>query len=313
MSVGLQRLREEPDAIRRGRDRQGRGPGARRPRARARRAAPARSSARATRSRPSATRPVEADRRGDQRRRRPERPGGGRARRRASTAAGERIAALDAELAEVEAELEDRCCASRTRPTPTCRSAARRPTSRSGRGASQLPAREDGWTRKPHWELAEALGIIDNARGAKIAGSGFPVYNGAGSALQRAPDQLVPRRPHPRARHDRGLAAGRREHGDRRAGPARSRTRKTRCTSSPATTCTWSRPPRSRSRTSIATRSSTPRSCRSATPPTPRASAARPAPPARTPAASCASTSSTRSRWSCFEQPRGLRRRPSSG
>ena len=31
------------------------------------------------------------------------------------------------------------------------------------------------WTRKPHWELGEALDIIDNPRGAKIAGSGFPV------------------------------------------------------------------------------------------------------------------------------------------
>ena len=42
------------------------------------------------------------------------------------------------------------------------------------------------WTRKPHWELGEALDIIDNPRGAKVAGSGFPVYKGAGSALQRA-------------------------------------------------------------------------------------------------------------------------------
>ncbi len=32
---------------------------------------------------------------------------------------------------------------------------------------------------------ARRLDIIDNARGAKIAGSGFPVYKGAGSALQR--------------------------------------------------------------------------------------------------------------------------------
>ena len=40
--------------------------------------------------------------------------------------------------------------------------------------------------RRPHWELAEALDIIDNVRGAKIAGSGFPVYKGAGSRLQRS-------------------------------------------------------------------------------------------------------------------------------
>ena len=43
--------------------------------------------------------------------------------------------------------------------------------------------RED---RRPHWEIAEQLGLIDNARGAKITGSGFPVYLGAGSNLQRA-------------------------------------------------------------------------------------------------------------------------------
>ena len=40
--------------------------------------------------------------------------------------------------------------------------------------------------RLPHWELAESIGIIDNARGAKITGSGWPVYVGAGSNLQRA-------------------------------------------------------------------------------------------------------------------------------
>jgi seryl-tRNA synthetase len=40
--------------------------------------------------------------------------------------------------------------------------------------------------RKPHWEVAEKLGIIDLAAGAKISGSGFPVYKGAGAALQRA-------------------------------------------------------------------------------------------------------------------------------
>ena len=40
------------------------------------------------------------------------------------------------------------------------------------------------WARKPHWELGETLDIIDNPRGAKIAGSDFPVYKGAGSALQ---------------------------------------------------------------------------------------------------------------------------------
>ncbi|MBV6459534.1 MAG: Serine--tRNA ligase [Fimbriimonadaceae bacterium] len=42
------------------------------------------------------------------------------------------------------------------------------------------------WEAKPHWEIGEELGLIDLARGAKIAGSGFPVYTGWGARLQRA-------------------------------------------------------------------------------------------------------------------------------
>lgn len=39
--------------------------------------------------------------------------------------------------------------------------------------------------RRAHWELGEALGILDLPRGAKVAGSGFPVYVGAGARLER--------------------------------------------------------------------------------------------------------------------------------
>lgn len=39
---------------------------------------------------------------------------------------------------------------------------------------------------KPHWEIAERLGIIDFAAGSKISGSGFIVYRGLGARLQRA-------------------------------------------------------------------------------------------------------------------------------
>jgi seryl-tRNA synthetase len=39
---------------------------------------------------------------------------------------------------------------------------------------------------KPHWEIGEALGLIDLPRGAKISGSGFIVYRGLGARLQRA-------------------------------------------------------------------------------------------------------------------------------
>jgi len=38
----------------------------------------------------------------------------------------------------------------------------------------------------PHWELAKKYKLIDFDLGAKITGSGFPVYTGAGALLQRA-------------------------------------------------------------------------------------------------------------------------------
>jgi seryl-tRNA synthetase len=38
---------------------------------------------------------------------------------------------------------------------------------------------------RPHWELGEALEILDLPRGAKVSGSGFPVLAGPGARLQR--------------------------------------------------------------------------------------------------------------------------------
>jgi seryl-tRNA synthetase len=38
----------------------------------------------------------------------------------------------------------------------------------------------------PHWEIAGRLGLFDLERGAKVAGSGFILYTGAGARLQRA-------------------------------------------------------------------------------------------------------------------------------
>ena len=55
----------------------------------------------------------------------------------------------------------------------------------TGEVGADAPPDGTTWTRKPHWEIGDALDILDTVRGAKIAGSGFPVYKGAGSALQR--------------------------------------------------------------------------------------------------------------------------------
>lgn len=41
-------------------------------------------------------------------------------------------------------------------------------------------------TAKPHWELIKDFDLVDFETGAKITGSGFPVYKGKGAKLQRA-------------------------------------------------------------------------------------------------------------------------------
>lgn len=43
-----------------------------------------------------------------------------------------------------------------------------------------------GFTAKPHWELGETLGILDLPTGAKLTGSGFPLFRGMGAKLVRA-------------------------------------------------------------------------------------------------------------------------------
>ena len=48
-------------------------------------------------------------------------------------------------------------------------------------GAPPAPA----FRPRPHWELGEALGILDLAAGALIAGSGFPLFRGTGARLVR--------------------------------------------------------------------------------------------------------------------------------
>ncbi|MBP8980858.1 MAG: serine--tRNA ligase [Syntrophobacterales bacterium] len=42
------------------------------------------------------------------------------------------------------------------------------------------------FTPRPHWDIGEALGILDFERGAKITGARFTVYKGLGAMLERA-------------------------------------------------------------------------------------------------------------------------------
>ena len=47
-------------------------------------------------------------------------------------------------------------------------------------------APRDGAGVQPHWDVGERLGLFDLARAAKVSGSGFAVYRGAGARLVRA-------------------------------------------------------------------------------------------------------------------------------
>ena len=99
-----------------------------------------------------------------------------------STRAGERVASIDRDLAATEQELEDLLLRIPNPADPEVPVGGEEANVTVRTWGDLLP-RE---FRRPHWEIAESLDIIDLPRGAKIAGSGFPVYKGAGSRLQRA-------------------------------------------------------------------------------------------------------------------------------
>ena len=119
--------------------------------------------------------------------------------RAASTAAGLRITELDGSLADTQADLDDLLLRIPNPPDSDIPVGGEEANVTIRMWGEQLPhdqplvgevgadapAGGATWTRRPHWEIGDELDIIDNARGAKIAGSGFPVYKGAGSALQR--------------------------------------------------------------------------------------------------------------------------------
>ncbi|HUS61935.1 MAG TPA: serine--tRNA ligase, partial [Acidimicrobiales bacterium] len=51
---------------------------------------------------------------------------------------------------------------------------------------AQRSTRYGDHQRVPHWEIGAGLGILDLERGAKMSGSMFPMFRGAGATLVRA-------------------------------------------------------------------------------------------------------------------------------
>lgn len=95
----------------------------------------------------------------------------------------ERIAEKDARLGEVEEALRSLLLQIPNLPEPEVP---------PGGEDDKVSVREWGedpsfdFEPQPHWELGEKLGILDLARGAKVAGSGFPLLVGLGARLERA-------------------------------------------------------------------------------------------------------------------------------
>jgi seryl-tRNA synthetase len=109
-----------------------------------------------------------------------------------STWIGAELAGLDARLAEVTARLDELLYRIPNPPDPgvpmggpEASLIVRSWGEIAGHEVPQQGDRE-AWVRRPHWEVAEGLGMLDLVAGAKVSGSGFAVYKGAGAALQRA-------------------------------------------------------------------------------------------------------------------------------
>lgn len=106
--------------------------------------------------------------------------------RAASTAVGERIGVLDEELASIQASLDDLMLRIPNPPDADIPVGGEEANQTLRSWGAPLPHQAEGWVRQPHWDLIESLRLVDNARGAKVAGSGFPVYTGLGARLQRS-------------------------------------------------------------------------------------------------------------------------------
>ncbi len=93
------------------------------------------------------------------------------------------VKALDAEVRQIEADLDRLLLTVPNLPLPSV------PDGDAGGNVvlkqwGAVP--EFGFAPQPHWELGQVLGLFDLTRGAKVSGSGFPLFTGMGARLVRA-------------------------------------------------------------------------------------------------------------------------------
>ncbi len=97
---------------------------------------------------------------------------------------GDRIAALDEQVRQVETELQEIVMGIPNIPFPQTPYGTGEHDNQVVRQEGQIPAFD--FEPQPHWDLGPRLGIIDFDRGVKITGSRFYILSGPGARLQRA-------------------------------------------------------------------------------------------------------------------------------
>jgi len=97
---------------------------------------------------------------------------------------GDRISALDEQLRQVETDLTAKQLWVPNMPGPGVPVGPDEHHNVEVRRWGQ--PRQFDFAPKPHWDLGEALDIIDFERGVKMSGTRFYVFKGAGAALHRA-------------------------------------------------------------------------------------------------------------------------------
>jgi seryl-tRNA synthetase len=97
---------------------------------------------------------------------------------------GDEIKALDGRLAEIEAELENLELYFPNVPDPSVPVGPDESANRVERSWGEKPSFD--FAPKPHWEIGEALGILDFERATKITGARFTVLLGAAAKMSRS-------------------------------------------------------------------------------------------------------------------------------
>lgn len=97
---------------------------------------------------------------------------------------GERVKIIDARITEIDATLDDLLLRVPNRPHETCPVGRDENDNVEIRKWGEVPTFP--FEPKPHWEIGEALGIMDFERGSALAQSRFTVLKGLGAKVERA-------------------------------------------------------------------------------------------------------------------------------